>query len=68
MVLLLFKKYLLIWLWHILVATWELLVVVCGIQFPDQGPLHSEHGVLAMGPPGKSLYSAFKVIDYKLSG
>ena len=34
------------------------LVVECGIQFPDQGsnlgPLHSEHGVLATGPSGKS--------------
>ena len=36
----------------------ELLVVACGIQFPDQesnsGPLHWEFGVLARGPPGKS--------------
>ena len=33
------------------------LLVVCGIQFPDQvlnpGPLHLEHGALATGPPGK---------------
>ena len=39
-----------------LVAMCELLVVACGIQFPDQGsnpgPLHWEHGVLATGPPG----------------
>ena len=31
----------------------------CGIQFPDQGsnpgPLHWEHGVLPIGPPGRSL-------------
>ena len=35
------------------------LVVTCGIQFPYQGanlgPLHWECGVLATGPPGKSL-------------
>ena len=35
------------------------LVVTCGIQFPHQGsnlgPLHWECGVLATGPPGKSL-------------
>ena len=36
----------------------KLLVVACGIQFPNQGlnlgPLHWDPGVLAMGPPGKS--------------
>ena len=32
-----FFKYLFIWLHHVLVAAWELLVVSCGIQFPDQG-------------------------------
>ena len=35
------------------------LVAARGIWFPDQGsnpgPLHREHGVLATGPPGKSL-------------
>ena len=35
------------------------LVVSCGIYFPDQGsdqgPLHGDCGVLATGPPGKSL-------------
>ena len=41
-----------------LVIAWELLVVVCGIYFPNQGSnsslLHWEHGILATGPPGKS--------------
>ena len=32
----------------------QVLVITCGIQFPDQGPLHWEHGVAATGPPGKS--------------
>ena len=36
----------------------KLLVVACGIQFPNQGlnlgPLHWDPGVLATGPPGKS--------------
>ena len=36
-----------------------LLVEACGIQFPNQGsnlgPLHQEYGVLATGPPGKSI-------------
>ena len=36
----------------------DLLVVACGIYFPDQGlnlgPLHWKHGVLTAGPPGKS--------------
>ena len=39
------------------------LVVACGIYFPDQGsnpgPLHWEHGVLATGPPGQSLTRVF---------
>ena len=38
---------------------WDLLVVSCGISFPDQGsnlgPLGWKHGVLATGLPGKSL-------------
>lgn len=51
-------------LWHsrffffFLVVTWELLPVLCGIQFPDQpsnpGRGHWEYRVLASGPPGKS--------------
>ena len=36
---------------------WDLLVVLCGIQFPDQewnpGPLLWKHRVLATGPSGK---------------
>ena len=44
------------WLWHA-----GSLVAACGIEFPDlalnPGPLHWEHGVLATGPPGKSLVS-----------
>ena len=40
---------------------WNLSVVACGIQFPDQrsnlGPLCWEHRVLATGPTGKSLIS-----------
>ena len=48
-------------MWDLLVALCELLVVECGIQFPDRGlnlaPLHQEHGVLAPGPPG--LYGFF---------
>ena len=50
------KKYLFLWLSQVLVAA-------CGIQFPDQGlnpsPLHWELGVLATGPPGKSLFLHF---------
>ena len=38
----------------------NLLVVECGIYFPDQGsnlgPLHWEPAVLTTGPPGKSLF------------
>ena len=58
--------YIFIWLCQILVAThrtfscaYELLVMACGIQFPDQalnpGPLHWELRGLATGPPGRSL-------------
>ena len=51
-----FKKYLFIWVSWVFVAA-------CGIQFPDQGSnpglLHWECRVLAMGPPGKSLFSIF---------
>ena len=40
------------------VVTYGLLATACGIQFPDQGlnlgPLHWEHGVLAIGLPVKS--------------
>ena len=46
-----------------LVGTCKLLLAACGIQFPDQeltnAPLHLEHGVLAPGPPGKSLHLGF---------
>ena len=38
----------------------KLLVLTCEIWFPGPGlipdPLHWEHGVLAMGPPGKSQF------------
>ena len=41
-------------------STGDLLAVTCGIWFPDQGSnsnsLHWELGVLATGPPGKSLF------------
>ena len=41
----------------------DLLVVVCGIYFPDQGsnlgPLHWELRVLATGPPAKSHLNIF---------
>ena len=59
------KKYLFTWLHQVL--------VVCGIQalswgmwnlvpWPgiEPGPLHWKQGVLAMGPPGKSLTSLLK--------
>ena len=43
----------------------QVLVAVCGILFSDQGlnlcPLHWEYGVLATGPPGKSLMVRFDV-------
>ena len=48
--------FLFIWLQQLLVATCKLLVVTCGIWFPDQqsnpGPLHWAHGVSAAGAPG----------------
>ena len=44
--------------WVLAVAFRILLVVACGIWFPNQGsnlsPLHWEHGALTTGPPGKS--------------
>ena len=47
----------------IFVATFQLLVVACGVSFPDQGsnpgPLHWECRVLTTGPPGKSLHGIF---------
>ena len=47
-----------------LVAASELLVVTCGIQFPDQGlnpgPVHQEREALTTGPPGKFPYVPFK--------
>ena len=48
-------------LWHAgsLVVACKYLTAACGIQFSKQGsnsgPLHWEYGVLATGPPGKSL-------------
>ena len=48
------------------------LVVICGIWFPEQGsnpgPLHWECGVLAMGPPGKSLKLKFSWTFHILCG
>jgi len=45
----------------------QVLVVSCGVQFPDQGlnpgPLHEECGILATGPPGKSLH--FKICIHR---
>ena len=53
-----------------LVTAWELLVVVCGILFPDQESnsslLHWERGALATGPPGKS-HHALKCLVLYLS-
>ena len=47
-------------------GTRDLLVLACGIYFLDQesnpGPLHWEHGVLTIGPPGKS--SSFLLIAF----
>ena len=44
------------------------LAVACGTQFPEQGsnlsPLHWEHGVLATGPPGKSLYHFLEISEF----
>ena len=52
-----FLRYLFIWLYSIL-------VVICEIEFPDQGsylgPLHWECRILATGPPGKSWICIFK--------
>ena len=48
-----------------LVAACELFLAACGIQFPDgrlnQGPLHWKFGVLAAGPPRKSLPGHFNL-------
>ena len=53
-------KYLFIWL-HWVFAAYR-------ISFPNQGsnlgPLHSEHGVLATGPPGKSQQWTFPVQSF----
>ena len=47
-----------IWLHWVLVASYELLAVACGIQRPEQGGiadiLHWERGVPVTEPPGKS--------------
>ena len=46
-----------------------LLVLACEIWFPGQGlipdPLHWEHGVLAIGPPGKSQFVCLFVFRIK---
>ena len=58
----LFKKIIYFWLCQVL-------VVPCGIQFPDQGsnpsPLHWEHGVIATGSLGTSLQIPFSLSDCK---
>ena len=47
-------------MWGLSCSTGDLLAVACGIWFPDQGSnsscLQWELGVLATGPPGKSLF------------
>ena len=52
-----------VWLVGSLVVAFKLLVAACGIYFPDQGsnqgPLNLELGVLAAGPPRKSLHLKF---------
>ena len=60
-----FKKdffYLFIWLSQVFVKA-------CGMQFPDQGqnpgPLHRERGLLATGPPVKSLQDHFRWNTYE---
>ena len=54
-----FKQHSFIWLHRVFVAACELIVVACGIPFPDQGlnpgPLHWEHKIFTTGPPEKSL-------------
>ena len=60
------------WLCQVLVAAWNLLVVAYRLWFPDQrsnpGPLHWECGVLATGPPGKSLKLKFSWTFHILCG
>ena len=61
-------------LWHtgppVFAAARRLFVVVCGIQFPDQGwnlgPLHWECHVLAAGLPGKCRPRFFLKINFPL--
>ena len=52
-----------IWLCWVLVVAFELLVVACGIWFPDQGSnqgaLHWKGRVLATIPPNKSTQGNF---------
>ena len=70
--------YLFIWPRWVLVAAHGIfiaalgsLVAACGIWFPDQGPnlgpLPWEHGVLATGPPGKSLRPLFLISLFLIS-
>ena len=51
----LFFKKIFLFIWQC-----QVLVIACGIYFPDQGsnpgPLHWEHGALAVRPPGQSLH------------
>ena len=56
---LLFLRYLFIWLHRVLIAA-------CGISFPNQesnlGPLHWDHGsVIATEPPGNSPHINFRM-------
>ena len=48
---------------HVFIWPHRVSVAACGNQFPDQGSnlgsLHWEHGVLAIGSPGKSPFSIF---------
>ena len=80
-----FFEYLFIWLCRVLIAAHgsfivpfriftaacKLLVVACGIQFPDQvsnlGPLNWECGVLATRPPGRSLLPGSFFLMFQVS-
>ena len=62
---LLIKKILFLFIWLL----WAF-VAAYGIQFPNQGSnpgsLHWEHGVLATGPPGKSLLFLFVCLSIEI--
>ena len=55
---------------ELLGAAWELPVMVCGIQFPDQGsnlgPLYWKRRVSTIGPRGKSLNSFRTLVIWDL--